>query len=60
MLRLDHEGHQTGHSRGASSKADDVDLVYHLKEVDGNGPTTGHESHKDFLCTANNGILSPD
>jgi RecA-family ATPase len=34
MLRLDHEGHQAGHSRGASSKADDVDLVYHLKTVD--------------------------
>jgi len=35
MLRLDHEGHQKGHSRGASSKADDVDLVYRLKAVDG-------------------------
>jgi len=34
MLRLDHEGHQAGHSRGASSKADDVDLVYYLKAVD--------------------------
>jgi hypothetical protein len=34
MLRLDHEGHQSGHSRGASSKADDVDLVYHLKAVE--------------------------
>jgi len=34
LLRLDHEGHQKGHSRGASSKADDVDLVYHLKTVD--------------------------
>lgn len=34
MLRLDHEGHQVGHSRGASSKADDVDLVYHLKMMD--------------------------
>jgi RecA-family ATPase len=34
MLRLDHEGHQAGHSRGASSKADDVDLVYHLKAVE--------------------------
>lgn len=34
MLRLDHEGHQSGHSRGASSKADDVDLVYYLKAVD--------------------------
>ena len=34
MLRLDHEGHQAGRSRGASSKADDVDLVYHLKPVD--------------------------
>lgn len=34
LLRLDHEGHQKGHARGASSKADDVDLVYHLKSVD--------------------------
>ena len=34
MLRLDHEGHQSGRSRGASSKADDVDLVYHLKAVE--------------------------
>ena len=34
LLRLDHEGHQQGHSRGASSKADDVDLVYRLKTVD--------------------------
>ena len=34
MLRLDHEGHAVGKSRGASSKADDVDLVYHLKAVE--------------------------
>lgn len=34
MLRLDHEGHTGGHSRGASSKADDVDLVYQLKATD--------------------------
>jgi hypothetical protein len=34
MLRLDHEGHQSGRSRGASSKADDVDLVYGLKRTD--------------------------
>lgn len=34
MLRLDHEGHQEGKSRGASSKADDVDLVYQLKQTD--------------------------
>lgn len=34
MLRLDHEGHTSGKSRGASSKADDVDLVYHLKAVE--------------------------
>ena len=35
LMRLDHEGHQPGHSRGASSKADDVDLVYRLKTVEG-------------------------
>lgn len=35
MLRLDHEGLAGGRSRGATSKADDVDLVYHLKAVEG-------------------------
>ena len=34
MLRLDHEGHETGRSRGASAKADDVDIVWQLREVD--------------------------
>lgn len=34
MLRLDHQGHQTDRARGASSKADDVDLVYQLKAVE--------------------------
>lgn len=31
MLRLDHEGHESGRSRGASAKADDVDIVWQLK-----------------------------
>lgn len=35
MGRLDHEGHGGGHSRGASSKADDVDLIYQLRQIDG-------------------------
>jgi len=30
--RLDHEGHLEGRSRGASAKADDVDIVYQLRE----------------------------
>lgn len=34
MFRLDHEGHETGRSRGASAKADDVDIVWQLKETD--------------------------
>lgn len=34
MLRLDHEGHEKGRSRGASSKADDVDIVWQLREMD--------------------------
>lgn len=33
-LRLDHEGHQAGRSRGSSAKADDVDLVYGMTAGD--------------------------
>lgn len=47
MLRLDHEGHQAGHSRGASSKADDVDLVYRLKAVE-----SGHMLEMQFARVA--------
>lgn len=32
MARLDHAGHAGNHSRGASAKADDVDLVYLLRK----------------------------
>jgi RecA-family ATPase len=32
MVRLDHAGHSGNHSRGASAKADDVDLVYLLRK----------------------------
>ncbi len=35
LLRLDHEGHESGRSRGASSKADDVDLVWQFRKMDG-------------------------
>lgn len=35
MLRLDHEGHEGGRSRGASAKADDVDIVWQLQVVEG-------------------------
>lgn len=31
MMRLDHEGHEAGRSRGASAKGDDVDVVFQLK-----------------------------
>lgn len=34
MMRLDHEGHTEGRSRGASAKADDVDIVWQLKRQD--------------------------
>jgi len=32
--RLDHEGHEGGRSRGASAKADDVDIVWQIKPTD--------------------------
>jgi len=34
LLRLDHEGHEGGRSRGASAKADDVDVVWQLRTVE--------------------------
>jgi hypothetical protein len=34
LARLDHEGHESGRSRGASAKADDVDVVWQLKATD--------------------------
>ena len=34
MARLDHEGHEAGRSRGASAKADDVDVVWRLQATD--------------------------
>ena len=34
MLRLDHEGHTSEHSRGGSAKADDVDVVWRLTRTD--------------------------
>jgi len=34
LARLDHEGHEGGRSRGASAKADDVDVVWQLKRTD--------------------------
>jgi hypothetical protein len=34
MMRLDHEGHEAGRSRGASSKADDVDVIWRLQNTD--------------------------
>lgn len=35
MARLDHEGHEPGRARGASSKADDVDVLWRLEATDG-------------------------
>ena len=49
LLRLDHEGHQTGHSRGASSKGDDVDLVYHLKPTDSGLDLVMKASRVDYV-----------
>lgn len=34
MMRLDHEGHEGGRSRGSSAKADDVDIVWQIKPTD--------------------------
>jgi hypothetical protein len=34
LWRNDHEGHEEGRSRGASSKADDVDIVWQLREIE--------------------------
>lgn len=34
MARLDHEGHESGRSRGSSAKGDDVDIVWQLKPLD--------------------------
>jgi len=34
MMRLDHEGYTEGRSRGASAKADDVDVVWQLVQTD--------------------------
>lgn len=42
LLRLDHAGHQPGKSRGASSKADDVDLVYSLERRDSSDGKPGY------------------
>lgn len=33
LIRLDHEGHSSGRSRGASAKSDDVDAVWQLKHT---------------------------
>lgn len=34
LARLDHEGHESGRSRGSSAKADDVDIVWSLERTD--------------------------
>jgi AAA domain len=34
LWRLDHEGHENNRSRGASGKADDVDIVWQLRSTD--------------------------
>lgn len=35
LARLDHEGHEGGRARGASAKADDVDINWQLRRTDG-------------------------
>lgn len=42
MARLDHAGHDPKKSRGASAKADDVDLVYGLEKRSGNDEAPGY------------------
>jgi RecA-family ATPase len=34
LARLDHEGHETGRSRGASTKTEDVDVVWQISPTD--------------------------
>ena len=34
LARLDHEGHESGRARGASAKADDVDINWQVKRTD--------------------------
>jgi hypothetical protein len=43
MGRLDHAGHDSKKSRGASAKADDVDLVYGLERRSGKDETPGYK-----------------
>jgi hypothetical protein len=46
MMRLDHKGHgNSAHSRGASAKADDVDLVYELSKKDDGQSLTLKRTH---------------
>lgn len=42
MGRLDHAGHDSSKSRGASAKADDVDLVYGLEKRSGKDESQGY------------------
>lgn len=46
MARLDHAGHDPKKSRGASAKADDVDLVYGLERRLGNDDAPGYRLNR--------------
>lgn len=46
LSRLDHAGHDTKKSRGASAKADDVDLVYGLERRSGRDESSGYRLNR--------------
>jgi RecA-family ATPase len=53
MARLDHAGHDPHKSRGASAKADDVDLVYGLEKRTGNDESQGYRLNRTHARMAN-------
>lgn len=53
MARLDHAGHDPHKSRGASAKADDVDLVYGLEKRAGKDELPGYRLNRTHSRVAN-------
>lgn len=53
MARLDHAGHDPRKSRGASAKADDVDLVYGLEKRSGADESPGYRLTRTHARIAN-------
>jgi len=53
LLRLDHAGHNPAKSRGASSKADDVDLVYSLERRSNSDDSPGYRLNRTHARVGN-------